>query len=457
MVHDPRPHPLESRQNRYLLSGLLVVIGLSTTGLLQVTLLAGAVLLFGVTYRVDEQLLVVYLFERVHAAVSPVARQGLILCLELLIPGFEKVVTYLRTAHATRVRAQRADDLIDQFFSLARDDLLMTVPPLDGETRDALRTDSIEGDDGLTSETTFEPIAEVVFDGSAQVEIEARLITILTLRADCVDRATDRHDVVTLIDRLIGGASFYPVNERADAILTCYEACRLASWRETPTQSVFECERTRSDRVLVQKFLREYSDEQRFKHILKNNRQIEELRSTLADLIRSGKLDIGNLHEDVIRDKLDTVTRELREQDARYSTYMILSVQLINESDPYGAKAALEAKFPTVKLGTWDVQHGSEFTEALLSTRLVYTSQEYASSDAFLNQEIKPLLPPESEYNDGAFVAVMPFEAPGTCRIHRKRPFSNGRPQTTGQPVLRRTSSTSSRCKSGRLGWRQKS
>lgn len=353
-----------------------------------------------------------HLIYRSQNAFSPVKRRILILFLELVIPKFNRITYHFETAHAELRREERAEQLVDEFVELAGNDLNMAVPSMASEEREALTNALVENDGELTPETAFEPIAEAVFSDSPRDELEARLITVLTLRADRAESSTDRYDIVTFIDRLIGGCSFYPVGETADMILTCYEAFRLESWDEAEETSVFDYERTRGDQDLAGEFLRNYSDEQRFKHILKNNRQIEELRSTLADLVRSGKLDVGNIHEDVIREKLAEIEREIQEREGQYSSYILISSKLITESDKYGAKAILESKFPTIKLGTWDVQRDTDFEKVRLSTRLIYTSRDYPDSTTFLDEEIKPLLPPVDEYDDGAFVAVMPFEAP---------------------------------------------
>jgi len=402
----------DSRSERYLLSGLLLVGGLLTGGGLQLTLLAASALLFGFTYRVGDETLVAYLIYRARTALSPEKRRLILLFLEVAIPRVERVAHHLKTAHAERVREQRAEELVAEFLELTCDDLQMDVPPLESDERETLTETLIEGDGELTPETTFEPIAESVFDASPRAEIEARLVTVLTLKADRTESSTDRHDIVTLIDRLITGFSFYPVDDEANKLLTCYEAFRLEGWAESKDESVFDVKLSRSEHELASEFLREYSDEQRFKHILKNNRQIEELRSTLADLVRSGKLDVGNIHEDVIREKVSEVEEEINQKGEQYSSYILISSKLITEGDEYGAKSIIESKFPTIKLGTWDVQRNNAFEEVFLSTRLVYTSRDYPDATTFLDEEIKPLLPSKDEYDDGAFVAVMPFEAP---------------------------------------------
>lgn len=66
----------------------------------------------------------------------------------------------------------------------------------------------------------------------------------------------------------------------------------------------------------------------------------------------------------------------------------------------------------TIRLGTWQVQRNDEFEEVFLSTRLVYTSRNFPDASTFLAEEVEPLLPPTEEYDEGAFVVAMPFEAP---------------------------------------------
>lgn len=413
MENQQDTHTPRSNRTGYLLSGGLLLTGLLTTGTQQLALLATSGIVFGFSHRVNGTRLLPSLVERARNTLSPLKRRTLLAFLDLTIPKFNRLTYHFQTIQEELEREQEAQELVDEFIETAETNLNMAVPTIDTDKRDEIATTVTEEHDGeLTPAATYSTIAESIYTDTPQDELEARLITILTYHVDHATNSTERYELVTQIDQLISGCTFYPLGDAADNILTCYEAFRLENHTEATPGDVFEYDRTRADKELTDEFLRNYSDEQRFKHVLKNNRQIEELRSTLADLVRTGKLDIGNIHEDVIREKLNEVEKELNEQESQYSSYLLISSKLINETDPYRAKAILESKFPTIKLGTWEVKRNTEFEDVYLSTRLIYTTRDYPDTDTFVDEEIKPLLPSKEEFDEGAFVAAMPFEAP---------------------------------------------
>jgi len=413
MENQQDTHTPRSNTTGYLLSGGLLLAGLLTTGTQQLALLATSAIVFGFSHRVNGTRLLPYLVDRARNTLSPLKRRALLALLDLTIPKFNRLTHRFQTIQDELEREQEAQRLVDEFVETAERHLDMAVPTIDTDKRNDIASTVTEEHDGeLSPATTYRTITESIYPNTPQDELEARLITILTYHVDHVTNSTERYKLVTQIDQLISGCTFYPLGDAADKILTCYESFRLENHTESTPRDIFEYDRTRSDRELTDEFLRNYSDEQRFKHVLKNNRQIEELRSTLADLVRTGKLDIGNIHEDVIREKLKEVKEELNEQESQYSSYLLISSKLINETDPHGAKAILESKYPTIKLGTWEVKRNTEFEDVYLSTRLIYTTRDYPDTDTFLNEEIKPLLPPKEELDEGAFVAAMPFEAP---------------------------------------------
>lgn len=214
------------------------------------------------------------------------------------------------------------------------------------------------------------------------------------------------------VDTLLTGVSFQPLDKRAEEILTGYRSFRRDGWTEREHRSVFD-RPTTTDDALVREFMKQYTERSIYQYLMSNEEQAREFRDTLADLIRLGKVDIGNLTRDVIQENVEKVKKELEEANARYSSYIILSMKLMTFEDKHGVVEEFENNFPlTIRWKGRSIAGEGYPTPRYLSMRVTYADQTYESAADFLEQEIKPLLPPQEEWEDGSFVAVMPFEAP---------------------------------------------
>ncbi|WP_254522845.1 hypothetical protein [Natrinema caseinilyticum] len=270
----------------------------------------------------------------------------------------------------------------------------------------------IEERESVEKTTVYQKAAEELLPEEDHHRTEARLITILSYEIDEAESTPTESKYKAEIDTLLSGVSFRPLDKRAQIILSVYQSFRQESWKEHDPGEVFDQIRDPND-ALVREFMRKYTDRTIYQYLTSNEAQAREFRDTLADLIRLGRVDIGSLTQDVIQEKVDKVKQELREANDRYSSYLVLSMKLMTAEDKHGVVDEFESNFPlTIRWKGRSVAGEGYPSPKFLSMRATYANQTYESAADFLEEEIKPLLPPQDEWEDGSFVAVMPFEAP---------------------------------------------
>lgn len=344
----------------------------------------------------------------------PVERQLALITIGVALPPIGWLETKLS---ALRTNIQRRDLVatrIDEFVDSART-TGMYVPKISGEDRSAITTAIVEEGSGPVTKTAVYPeIAKLVYREESPPEIETRLVVLYTYEMDQTDSNNEKSKFLPEIDSLLTGISFHPLDDNGQRVLTTYHALRVEGWQEPERGALFDHDVHISE-IDIEGFVKQYTRQQFSTYLMKTKEQAEEFRQTLADLVRHGRVQLQNLTEDVIEEKLANVKQQLEDREDRYSSYILLSTKLMNSTDEFGAVEALEKKYPqTVRILRKSVA-GSGFPALkYVSMRIVYTDETFESAADFLELEVKPHLPsPDSdEWPAGGFVAAIPFEAP---------------------------------------------
>lgn len=297
-------------------------------------------------------------------------------------------------------------------FETALSDLGMagTLEPADRRAVAESLGDKVQSPADVQKTNVYPEAAKRVFDAEPQHRIEARLVVLFVREIDHEPSSVAKAAFRDEIDTVLSGCSFQPRDERANSVLTAYKWLWKERWEEETRGEVFE-QTIPDDDEIERELLEDYTDRAVLQYLMANEEQAEEFRETLADLISNGKIDLAGVSHGVIEEKLDAVRDDIRKAETEASSYVVMSNQLMTAQDTHGAVEKLESKFPrTIRWKDRSVA-GDDFPDlSYVSTRVCFTGSSYDSPSEFLDREIKPLLPPEEEWKDGAFVAVVPFE-----------------------------------------------
>lgn len=349
-------------------------------------------------------------YKRGRAKAPEVRREAGLALLSVFSTTLKTTYEHVENAREAREQRNSAIQMCEEFIEVA-EEIGMAVPELRSGAKREVATAVIDAGT-VEKQTVYPAIAERIYSDEGQHQLEARLITVLTFEIDRADSTPMEAKFKEEIDRYLSGVSFHPVDERGEMILTLYQSFRVEDWMEREPGEVFD-HSIEINEANVRAFMRQYTDRSVYQYLTSNEEQAREFRDTLADLIRLGRVDIGNLTRDVIQEKIEKVKQELEQADDRYSSYIVLSVKLMNWQDDHGVVEEFENNFPlTVRWKGRRIAGEGYPSPRFLSMRVTYADQTYDSAEDFLEQEIKPLLPPREEWEDGSFVAVMPFEAP---------------------------------------------
>lgn len=350
------------------------------------------------------------LFRRLPA----VHRQLALIAADIFLPVLGSVQTKLSELRDDIEQRDQVDERVDEFVDTA-DSVGMLVPEITGDDRKAIRTTVIDEENRETTKLKVYPVvADRLYCDEPRSRIETRLVILYTYEMEQAEENSRKSQFKYEIDRLLTSATFHPLNDEGERVLSAFICFRRQDWTESSLGAVFDRDVEIPDPV-IEEFVKQYTRQQLANYLMRSKEQAQEFRQTLSDLIRHGRIRLDNLAEDVIQEKLDEVKQELEERNDRYSCYVVMSTKLLNSNDAFGAVQALEEKFPQTVYVSGKSVVGDGFPDLqFVSMRLVYTDQSYDSADDFIDAELKPLLPPRQsdEWPEGGFVAAIPFEAP---------------------------------------------
>lgn len=352
--------------------------------------------------------------QRILQRLPVVERKLLLIGVGAAIPVVRWLQTKLAEVRADIERRDQIDNLIDDFVDAATA-IGMYVPDVTSDDRDSIQTAVLEDQpDPINKPVVYQAVAQHLYAEESPTQIETRLVLLYTYEIDETNENSQKSKFQREIDKLLTSVSFHPLDDDGRQLLSVFIYLRNQGWQESTCGAVFEqdADITKAD---IERFVKQYTRQQFSTYFLRSKEQAEEFRQTLADLVRHGRVQLQNLTEDIIQEKLDDAKQQLEEREDRYSSYIVMSTKLLNANDDFGAVEALEDKFPqSIYIPNKQVA-GNGFPDLqFVSMRLVYTDQAYESAEDFIEQELKPLLPAEDseEWPDGGFVAAIPFEAP---------------------------------------------
>ncbi len=153
---------------------------------------------------------------------------------------------------------------------------------------------------------------------------------------------------------------------------------------------------------MFKEFSRKYSTIQIYvAQIFIDNKQAEEFRKTLSNLLSTGKLNLPLVNKK-LKKKLDEILREHQIPGG--------FIVIMNRYQRLDSVAKSLDKFPQIKIGKIYPQNFPAETK-FLHMRIIYPKNQYSSPAEFMEKEILNKVP-ENEKSNG-FVAVLPLEITG--------------------------------------------
>ncbi|MFB6215455.1 MAG: hypothetical protein ABEJ72_00570, partial [Candidatus Aenigmatarchaeota archaeon] len=208
------------------------------------------------------------------------------------------------------LRAEKnAREAINEFRNRC-ESLGIPVTSLSSEVKNSLIKEILDKDYHPTPENVYPLVAPYYFSDEPSERVDALTTVALCDAIDEEENSADKHPLKKAVERGLSDYEFTAIKREERDILRAFENC-IIDKKELSEGDIFVGELDREDSEVVEKLLKDYTVDAYARFILADKEQVDEMRSTLAHLIREGRLSIGNLTRDVIQEKLREVEEEL--------------------------------------------------------------------------------------------------------------------------------------------------
>lgn len=284
----------------------------------------------------------------------------------------------------------------------------MAISPLNRGVKNKLIREIVEEDYRTTPEKIYPLLVSEYFPNQSPHKIDARLTIALCDAIDEEENSADKHPLKKAVESALSDYNFAEIGDQEKSILSAFEAAIID---KNSGDKIFESSIQREDEELVEELLKNYTVELYERYLLIDSKKAEEMRATLAQLIRDGELNLPNLHSEVIEKKMEDIKADLRNADRAYSGYFLFDHRLFTKSKMDNRSRLYERNPLVIRVSgsqKYGEKHSGDGLKPVL--HMVFTEDNYASAMDFLQNEIIPLLPPKEEWETHSMVAALPFE-----------------------------------------------